>query len=96
MPSARSTLTTCSSSSNDVAGVAPPSRSSRHTRNLIAGRSCRRRGVATALHGGGGAWVGESGGALSSSTHTSTSAEARAFYGAIGCRELGLMLMKEL
>jgi len=45
---------------------------------------------------GGGAWVGESGGALSSSTHTSTNAEARAFDGAIGCRELGLMLMKEL
>jgi len=39
------------------------------------------------------AWVGESG---SSSTRTSTNAEARAFYGAIGCRELGLMLMKEL
>jgi hypothetical protein len=29
-------------------------------------------------------------------THTSTKAEAPAFYGAIGCRELGLMLMKEL
>jgi hypothetical protein len=34
--------------------------------------------------------------ALSSSTHTSTNAEVRAFYGAIGCRELGLMLMNEL
>jgi hypothetical protein len=34
--------------------------------------------------------------ALSSSTRTSTNAEVRAFYGAIGCRELGLMLMKEL
>jgi hypothetical protein len=34
--------------------------------------------------------------ALSSSTHTSANAEARAFYGTIGCRELGLMLMKEL
>ena len=40
--------------------------------------------------------VGESGGrALFLDTHV-TNAEARAFYGAIGCRELGLMLMKEL
>jgi len=34
--------------------------------------------------------------ALSSSTRTSTNTEARAFDGAIGCGELGLMLMKEL
>jgi hypothetical protein len=34
--------------------------------------------------------------ALSSSTRMSTNAEARAFYGAIGYSELGLMLMKEL
>jgi hypothetical protein len=41
-------------------------------------------------------WVGESGGrALFLDTHV-TNAEARAFYGAIGCRELGLMPMKEL
>ena len=42
------------------------------------------------------AWVGEGGGrALFLDTHV-TNAEARAFYGAIGYRELGVMLMKEL
>ena len=42
------------------------------------------------------AWVGEGGGrALFLDTHV-TNAEARAFYGAINYRELGVMLMKEL
>lgn len=42
------------------------------------------------------AWVGESGGrALFLDTHV-TNAEACAFYRAIGSRELGVMLLKEL
>ena len=55
------------------------------------------RGVATAfVLAAEEAWVGESGGHALFSTRTSTNTEARAFYGAIGCKEPGLMLMKEL
>jgi hypothetical protein len=48
------------------------------------------------LDGGSGGLGGESGGrALFLDTHV-TNAEARAFFGAIGYRELRVMLMKEL
>jgi ribosomal protein S18 acetylase RimI-like enzyme len=67
-----------------------------YVEELIVSASYRRRGVATALMVASEAWVGESGGrGLFLDTHI-TNAEARAFYGAIGYRELGVMLMKEL
>lgn len=67
-----------------------------YVEELIVSASYRRRGVATALMVAAEAWVGESGGhALFLDAHI-TNAEARAFYGAIGYRELGVVLMKEL
>jgi len=74
----------------------PPPRVDAYVEELIVTRSQRRRGVARALMEAVEAWAREAGARIVTLDTHVTNATTRALYDALGYREVGVILLREL